>query len=450
MSQLSSACALEGFSAPERIDPYFDGLFAVGGSASWVDQLTARQQVEAGLASIPKAWDLDIEEALVSLSDPQLWAERLAVLAAIGMWRTCTVEQLAAISGVRSANRTTNLLLAHLFAAGVVDIGMFVNALSSVRSFERRNLVRPSRGDVFVTEVEPRLTYTEWLQVTGGVPWSTGGTYDRHNVLATELGLRIAEYVPALPVVVGEPLSTHDMMYGSGAGSEPLTQTAARRGDLSVVRQDGLRIIIEVAASGGPSLNRKAAYWADQLSRPSGQGMFVLFVTAEHLTPRRKYHDVENRNLVFKGVSQAVREFPGPAQRPTALRMGVVSWREWFPARHTVTERFLAGQVHRPTGPLKDRWEPFVLFDSNEPAPVFASEAYRTAIFDNAHLLLGSPFWLRDASRAPQVWEHLIRASSWTELPVPEVEHSRRRVRDFQEGSGAAGAPEPPKRLQNL
>jgi hypothetical protein len=86
------------------------------------------------------------------------------------------------------------------------------------------------------------LVYADWVAVTGGYPWTRGHQQDRHNLLATELGMRIAE-LGDVGAVLGESLSRHDLLSPRFAGD-----TANRCADLAVLQR------VRGHSDGGPCI----------------------------------------------------------------------------------------------------------------------------------------------------------------------------------------------------
>ncbi|WP_375000202.1 hypothetical protein [Aeromicrobium sp. CTD01-1L150] len=446
LQELSSRCPAPEFAADQRSDPYYDGLFPAGGAAAWVDVFSAMRQVEAGLATMPAGLDQDHDAAVASLRSRRGFDERLRVISVLDSWRTVTAAQLAAFTGFTSAANVRSSLISTLFAAGVADIGQFTNVLHHLDAFGGHAAMRPSRSRIVERHLLPQLTWPETVAMTGGTPVLTGGTYDRHNILTAELGLRLGEYVDEVAFCLGEKFSHHDMLLGSAAGGRDLSGTP-NRADMTAVRSDGLRVVVETSTTPGRSFEVKARTWARLLSEvdPADAGVFVLFVTAERAETRS---EATARNEFLTLLNAAVREHPGPSSRRTAERMGLVSWREWFPSRLTVSEAFLAGSVHRPTGPADAPWESVDLWGGDDVRQRWRDPTFGSAVLDNAHLLWGVPTWQRDTRLAPPLWADLIIGAGWSELPVPESSRAGRvRTRPFGAGSGAAQAPQPPRRL---
>ena len=75
----------------------------------------------------------------------------------------------------------------------------------------------------------------------------SGGQCDRHNVLRADLALRAAEHLP-FSGILDEKLAAVDPLAGSGIGkSAPNADN--RRADGVIIRPDGMRIALEIAAT---------------------------------------------------------------------------------------------------------------------------------------------------------------------------------------------------------
>ena len=440
-----------GFGAADRLDPYWDGLWTNGSAAAWLSAELASRQVGSGLAVLPAHLSMTMEQALATLSSAQSRGPRLSVLASVDQWRTLTAEQVAALTGwSRLASRRSEVVAA-AFTAGVLDVGEFANAARRGASADRARLVRPSRSHAFNDLVEPDLTYQEWVSVTGGAPWDFRRQYDRHNLIAAELGLRVAEFCE-VGTVLGEKLSTADLLSWSGLGRSGVCPDK-RAADLTVVRSDGLRIAVEVTASGGADFAGKVRRWAQALASNSlaSSGLVVLFVEAappgnDVRAGNRQRNVIEE---VHKQVAKVVMEFPGTAADRVASRIAVARWEDWFPAAHEATEAFLSLDAVRPTGPPGARWEPVSLLDpfDMEFAPHRPEDM--TSVIASAGMLLGVPHWLRNAGDAPLLWPLQVASVGFGELPVaPPSRVSRFTGARASLASGIPGLTPAPDRMR--
>jgi hypothetical protein len=440
-----------GFGAADRLDPFWDGVWTNGSSAVWVSAELAERQVASGLAKLPARLTMTDEDALRVLRSNKTRGARLSALAACDQWRTLSGEQLAAMSGWSTLASTTSTVLTAAFTAGVLDLGEFANPLRRGANADRSRLVRPTRSLKFEELIAPDLSYQEWVSVTGGSPWDFRRQYDRHNLISTELGLRVAEFCE-VGTVLGEKLSTADLLSWSGLGRTGECRDN-RAADLTIVRQDGLRIAVEVTASAGDDFAAKVRRWAQVLSSNSlaSSGLVVLFVEAAPPGNGARASSRQRRVIeeVTKQVAKVVMEFPGTAGDRVAARIGVARWEDWFPATHTAEPGFVSLDAIRPTGPPGHRWEPVSFldpfdleFDPHDPDAM-------GAVITNSHMLLGVPHWLRHAREAPPLWPRQMAAVGLDELPTsPPSRINRFTGARAVLAAGVPGLTVPPDRMR--
>lgn len=457
-NDLGSACPTPGLDAANRFDPYWDGLWGTGSAASWLSIDLARRQSSVGLGSLPAELDLTHEEALETLRSSRGWQQRLAMLGAIFSWRTMSVEQTAAFVGDARLTSTLNPSPASLFASGVIDLGIYSNGLRNTDLTGRGAVYRTGKGTMFNTEVKNMLSWAEWISVTGGQRWTPSSNYDRHNMLATELALRLAEYTE-VGTVLGERFSSLDHLVGSGLGNPSLAHDQ-RAADLCAVREDGMRIVFEMTANTGTHFHNKVARWARILAENplETSGLCVVFVVIQHPERLAEHDGFIPRARTYQAIAAATKEFPGSARDRVAERMGVATWREWFPERGKVHDSFFTLRVDRPTGRGDALWEPADMLSPTETTPGVAARPFvahdperMRAILDNAALLGNTPHWLRARRDPPPLWPLLMENAGVTEIPKPTpARPGRTKGRDLGQGVGAARAAKPPARLCGL
>ncbi len=446
-----------GFGAADRLDPFWDGLWANGSTASWLSAELAERQVASGLGVLPRELAMDRDEAVRILGQSRTRGARLGVLGAVDQWRTVTVEQAAAITGWGQLASPSSKILAAAFTLGILDVGQFSNPMRPGRESGRARVLRPTRSHAFTDLLEPSLSWQEWVSVTGGSAWDFRRQYDRHNLLSTELGLRVAEFCE-VGTVLGEKLSTADLLFWSGLGRAGVCPDK-RAADLTLVRSDGLRIAVELTASAGPDFAGKVRRWGRALAGNSlaSSGLVVLFVeaappgTGARASTRQRAVVEEVR----KQVAKVVAEFPGSGGDRVASRIAVARWEDWFPGGHEVSPGFVSLDAVRPTGPPRtpggseSRWEPVSLLDPFDLVFEPHDPAGMTAVVGNAGMLLGVPHWLRSADRAPLLWPLLMEDAGFDELPVSPPS----RVERFTGGraalaSGVPGLTTAPDRMR--
>lgn len=435
-----SSSASPGLQAHERLDPFWDRLWDSGSSLTWRSWTSMTAQADAGLGSVPTAHQLSEPEAWEVLTSPRRFKEVLRLLACLHTFRTMTAEQAAAASGCPAAAKVRSPIISALFRLEVIEIGSAAAGLTRTHATDRAVMYRLGRGKA-VDRLIGDLTWVEWLSITGGQPWRPGGQYDRHNALATELGLRIAEYTD-VAAVLGESLSTIDLLAGSGIGSQSLSGDT-RSADLCIVRSDGLKIAVEVTASTGHTFTSKVERWAKLLNDVplSRSGLVVLFLTA----PAAGGPPGALVGTVRKEVARVVRRYPGTASETIGQKIFVATWPQWNPGRHLLTDSLVTMTADAAAG-MRDgamTWKPVEILNQRA-LPYQPATAGLTAILDNCHLLWGMPHWLRDHHQAPDMTPLVVPAD------IPYARPARPgRTKGHEPGTpkGAVGRTTVPKRL---
>lgn len=440
LSDLPSRGVHPKVAAAKRLDPYWDGLWASGSTASWVNVETARRQRESGLARMPAFLDSDPDAAWEKFTSAYNWRRKLEVLGALGSWRTLSGEQLAAMVGAPSLAGRSEIMDSAI-GCGLVDAGIFTNGLVRTRLTSRAKLFRPAATRVFADRLAPLLTYPETVLVTGGGPYSSGGQFDRHNLLTTELALRLAEFAP-IGAVLGESFSTLDLLVGTGIGN-PGTRHARRTADATVVRSDGMRIAIELTASVSPGFEEKVQRWALVLAENpmSTSGLTVLFVGAPAPDRSRDTTQAEFMNLMRKKVRRAISKFPGVGESAPAARIGVAMWEDYFPAPGMVDAgAFMSLAAMVPAGPRGSPWVRASFLDEFDMGfTPLDPDAARAVITTSANLAC-SPIWLRRSSPVLPMHRVAMAKAGFTRAPVAVPTDARNRGRHTPEAHYGSGA----------
>lgn len=454
LSSLTSKCSSD-LSAPNRVDPYWGGMWELGSEALWTSAKLAQRQHLSGIGRLPARYRITEEKALKNVLQPRGWRDRLDLLSVVDAWRTVSGEQASAFTGQKSLANPDNSAIPSLFASSMIDVGAFTNGLFTTTQGSGF-VYRPSAGKAVRDDLLPNLTYPEHVSLTGGYDWSTGGQYTRHNLLSAELGLRVAEYLP-IGTVLGEKMSTYDMLAGSGIGRQELKTGAAKRADLTIVRDDGLRIAVEITATMSDHFDNKVKSWAQLLAKTpmKDSGLVVLFIAAE--PPGKIKEGTDStvssvRGRIYSAIKRAVREHPGTSYDQVAARMGVATWREYFPGNHMVSDRFMNLTADFDLGGYDEKWKTINMIDlfdlPFEPADSFDAEE----IISNATMLASVPYWLRtgpDAQKAAKkLCQRMLSLADVSGVPVPPPARANREsVRSLGEGVGAAANTLPPARL---
>lgn len=431
-----------------RIDPYWGGVWQLGSYAQWTSRERAERMESSGIVSKrPKALRVDPSDALERINDN--WEAKLEVLGALQHWRTATIEQIRALyDHLQKPKSHLNQAISDLFALDVIDYGSLW-VPNSYAHKESGILLRPCSSNAFERVIEPRLSYSEWLSITGGTKFFTGGQYDRHNILATELALRISEFIP-ISTVLGERLSdVNTLAYQSIGKPIPANRAKSKQlADATIVREDGLRIAVEMSASNhGQTLTRKLQGWMQTLARypVCENGLVVLFVVCE----RHNAGSTSNNSIltsIRKQVAKAARLTPGSAENQTSNRVFVVSWKDWFPGRGEASESFLSLTAKRPLG-FGQEWERVSLLDGlNIPGP--SRMTAPLAVAQNASGFRGTPYQLRQAALV-DFSDFMLRSAGFASAPRLKFDPKTGLPRGVRPDSsyGVSGRPETPKRL---
>lgn len=419
---IPSSCPDDDLAMHNRIDPYWDPLWAPGSTSLWATGNLVRARKEQGLGRTRVRKVMPDEDAMRVLTSNRGRTERHAAWGVLQSWRTASAEQLAALSGSRYFLDPCYSQIDASFALGIVDVGLFANYAAPSAGVNRYSLYRPSNTDSFDKLIEPTLTGPELLSITAGQPWSGGGQYDRHNVLALELALRACEYLP-IGAILGEQLSSVDLLAGSGLGKK-LPKADNRRADATIIREDGMRIVLELTATASASFESKVRRWAELIAaRPlETSGLTVLFIAAPH-PDRPRHTSSDPRHAIYKTIAQVLKEFSGRGRDSPAARIGVAHWETWFPDRHLMSESFLNLEadfaINDATGP--ERWATRGMLTDYAFEPWHTFHA--TAVLENSKLLAATPHWMRNGDHTAMIGSPMDRAGVDVPHPAPAKPH---------------------------
>lgn len=384
ISDLPNRNPLERFRSDRRLDPYYDGMWTNGAQVAWLDHESARGGAEAG-ALTRGAWRPDEQEPSLARVLESRGRERRAryieTLAVLLMWRTATQEQLESFIGLDLLGWRVARSLHTMWSAGLIDLGASLVAMSD--AYPR--VARPHR-DFDFTKLAERMTLTDWAGVSAGQVLEAGSQNDRHNVLTTELGLRAAELLP-VPVVAGELLATVRSLAPDGVTVPASTRRGA---DLMMVRGDGTRVLIETTAT-VPRSQDKADRWADVLLEDRDEQLVVVFLHCPRVTATAKAERKVLAQQVRAAGRRTVRHQIGRVEQ----RMFVADWRDWFPARHEVSDRFMSLSAQRVAG---DGWEWVALLDPFDLPGT--SSPWARELVEMAPYLYGLPHWMRQPEQS--------------------------------------------------
>ena len=208
---------------------------------------------------------------------------------------------------------------------------------------------------------------------------------DRHNLLAPELGLLVAEHCLDLTAVTG-PTSAllHDFDF---SGRTPLGRAGA---DLALHFESGERIAIEITASANPvALRRKVRRWCDFLSDVDIDHLNIRVLWLDAADPVR-----QTPAEIWSPLTRIVRDELGsrmPMQAARiAHRMHLARWRDWI-GPDGPTDGVAWMNAFRLIG---DAWDEDMMIDPWGPGP--CDEPLKSSV-QAASRSAGSPAVLRAA-----------------------------------------------------
>ncbi len=386
------AASTKGASLAERFDPYFSPVWqdASGGAAmSWLSNEALSRLGTEGLVkqrAQGKHHYQSAEEALAALPFRPKWQKALG---AINLFQTLTAQQLAAITDNPDVMYERSVTLDALFIAGLIQRGGFSLWQNRLRTDRTPELLRihPRAHKIDLSH----LLYQDWLGVSAGAFKTRGHNWDRHNLLTTELCLRVAELCPTIPLVLGEALA--DLARYADPKHPPARE---RMADGVLLREDGLRILIETTVGGVSSaLTAKFDTYTSMLTNDRSDSVTVLFLSAQSSD---LYTGVSRRQTLCRIIGSVIAGLHGRTREKVARHIAVADWRDWFPEPGTLHRSFRSLTATVPTGPTSDRWQPVDLADPmstpmhpSDPSLAIDMETTLT----NAANLYGIPHWQR-------------------------------------------------------
>lgn len=402
LADLPSPIASDPFRAAQRADPYWEGMFATGSSDGWVSASQHRRAPADQMrwSGIPPRYVTGQDEALKEMRTNRHRPSILAALGAVSSWRTVTREQLACIAGSRVMGDTYPAALSAPFSAGLLAHGYVSAGMNRLAPASQR-MSMWTVGDQIGAYAQYRksLTFAEHIAITGGQDWNSEHRFDRHNVLTTELALRVAEFCDVATVLGEKQVSLPSLLAASGLQAQQTD--LGRKADAGIVRRDGLVIALETTASVGEAFRRKIAKWAQILQRHPTYELPLVVLVVDVSTPSQATSAAAKNtaNSEIQGaIREAVRDYPGTALNKTAARLGIVSWTDWFPGPHQASDSFdglTASFLARGTDNSEEGWRSVPLLDEQELPYREGSEDAGQTVAKNARLLAGTPYWLR-------------------------------------------------------
>lgn len=429
MALCVSRCTNDGLSATSRDDPMYETPWCGDSAAAWLSRRRADVEHARSGAAYPPGAIRDRGEArdLVAAHAPT----SAAALGALAVHGTLSIEQVAAFVGVETTELIAGGALRALWSMGAVKFGHVTNTWD--HRWER-TLWTIADKKVIAAQVLPLLSGPEVVALTAGHDIHLSKAHDRHAVLAAELALRIAEYT-AVGTVVGERLSDLKSLF-----HRPTTR---RLGDVTAVRPDGFRVVLEVVAHDNQAFGKKVDFWADQLATPGhgyGMTMVVFVVAADPSSSASRARGLTGR--VSTAIENARARY-GVGWRGHE-RMAMVSWNDWFPAAGLMSRAFSSLTVRLP-GSRTTRGS---VLDPRVVPCAYPFALEYLAVIENASVLAQTAAWLRSRTQAASVFRRM-GVPQLTDLPVPPAAKPD-RPRSSSRARGAAGPAQPPPRLQGI
>jgi len=421
----------------DRLDPFWDGLWPIGSAARWRTAATDRQQITAGTFPRTRPAPMEreqIEQVLGSLSLKSR-NRLICTCSALDSWGQMTATQMQHLIGTSPLNSQGRLHreLAALYSLGAIDVGSL-----GEQDTPETILLRYGRKDYWRKLLTPYLTQTELMMIDGGVVGTPRiGYHDRHNTLTVEFALRAATLLESIEAAYGEKFSSTAMMAPQDyivSGFTPGAHRQPARADATLVRSDGLRIVLETTANSSKSLRTKVRRWARFLDRHPMHRMpvFVLFVAAPH--PGRDGRVSAGPSAKIRDdITDELKTLSSLGPNAAAARIGVAGWEEFFPSRHEVSDAFTDLRVRVRQG----GWSEISLMQM--PVQIEDPAAARGAIAAS-RLLAASPWWLRTGDHTHLVGTPADRLTDGV-FPVPAHKHSGGKPPPFHRAS-------PPRRVR--
>lgn len=114
----------------------------------------------------------------------------------------------------------------------------------------------------------------------------------------------------------------------------------------------------------------------------------IFLVAPSPAAPRRQRSNV--RSTTYQAVARAVKTRPGSSRDRVADRIGIATWREWFPGPFEASDRFTGLRVGRRIG--NAHWEPCDMWDPTQlPLPDESPTSLREVIRNSALLAQTPP-----------------------------------------------------------
>ncbi len=368
------------FGPADRIDPYWSMMWSSSHGGPIIDwrSLHVDEQIrDAGISfsrqrKAPRRTPQDAI-ALLGRRNP-----RIDYLATINLWRMVSGEHLAALRGQPSLNASRSDDVDVLYDAGLIQRGRALYAGQYLPDYPEFFRPSPDAASTF-----PDMRYAQWLGATLGGSGINGHQYSRHNLLATELSLRAAEMCP-LHSVLGESASEWSRVF-----HPDLSPNQYRASDAVWLRQDGLKIAVELTAAASPAAQTKINQFADLIARDPSKSVIVVFVMAPDISSDRAS---ELSRVIRRAIKQSSRSSMNRVLTNVASRISIVRWSDWFPSPGLVSKEFVGLRARRCLD--GENWSEVDLLDPFQ-VPFDGADSPETQqTLDNVEMVRGAPHWM--------------------------------------------------------
>lgn len=374
-----------GFGPGERVCPYWGMVWPNqdgGPVIAWRSLHSERAMADAGIHVMSRAGGRrhtrTQDEAIALLNKRR---SRLIALGTINLWRTVSGEQLAAMNGRSGLASPTSDVIGLLFDAGLIQRGRFHYAGRALDTMPEIFRPNPQAGKINLRQF---LRFKDWLGVTFGGPLMSGHQYDRHNLLTTEFALRAAEICP-LRSVLGESLATWPRLFESSLRPNP-----NRSSDALFVRDDGLKIAIEMTATVTTATVTKIDQLAELLARDVSRSVVFLFIIAPQ---PGSDHELEVGRRLRQAIKKSSHSSRSRILAEVEKRMVIARWVDFFPGPGLVTRDFIPLRAKRYSA-AEDDWVDIDLLDPYS-APFDVDPYVVEETSRNLNDVLGVPWWCR-------------------------------------------------------
>ena len=339
---------------------------------------------------------------------------RLITLGTVNLWRAITSQQLAEITGQPGLNSSRSEETALLFDAGQVQRGQFHYAGRSIAKFPEIFRPDPAASEVNLRE---HLRFSDWMGTSFGGPLMSGHQYNRHNLLATELSLRAAEICP-IRSVLGESLAQWPRLFDSKLRPNP-----HRSADALWVRNDGLKIAIEITATFTSATVKKIEQLAELLARDSSKSVVVLFVVAQP----KDDHTGDVAKRLRRAIRKSSHSSGARILAEVEKRLVIAKWTDFFPGPGLVSREFVPLRAKRYTA-AQDDWTLVDLLDPYDVPFEGAGSPEVEETSRNLDAVFGVPWWARTGP-GPDFDALLIERAGFDKvLEIKAATDARRRT----------------------